>query len=471
MAGGQQLQTPYGTIATPNITPDKATGIGDWSDDDFYKALHDGIDRSGNYIYPAMPFDHYTKATRQDVLAIKAYLFSLPPVHAPKPENHLVFPYDIRTALGAWRILFFRAGTFEPDPSRSAAENRGAYLVEGLGHCGSCHTPRDLLSGSEKGEKLAGGEIKGQGWFAPNITSDVREGIGGWSEQDLTAYLKSGIAPGHAIAAGPMTEVINDSLRYFTDQDLAAVVAYLKSTPAKETYTDKQVASAPGASEYLNHCAFCHQPDGKGIEGAVPPLAGNGVVLAGGPRDVIRTILDGRPAIGQYAVMPGMATQLDSAQIAEITNYVRTTWGNGAPATATTRMVDDLAKETSTMLSGTGGCDAVPPAVARAIDTSGTNSALRQINQDNMLEQIDGVLHKIAPADHSMAQADVVNGLTAAYCPIVMNDTTKQPRQRLELLQRFATLVYTRLHQSGPAGQASRVSTDGSPGAKDPARP
>jgi mono/diheme cytochrome c family protein len=238
-------------------------------------------------------------------------------------------------------------------------------------------------------------------------------------------------------------------------------VSYLKSAPAKETFTDKQAAALPGATEYLNHCGFCHQPDGRGIEGAVPSLAGDGTVLAGGPQDVVRTILGGRPATGSYGIMPGMATTLDSAQIAGIANYVRTAWGNGAPATATTAMVDDLAKQTSTMLSGTGGCDAAPPAVTKAVAGSGAEAALHQVNQDNMVEQVDAILGKVTPAGHAVAQADIVNGLTAAYCPIVMADTTKQPRERLLLLQRFATLVYTRLHQSPAGGQPNRVSTNG----------
>ena len=447
MSGGKQIQTPYGTIGAPNITPDKATGIGDWSDDDFYRALHDGLDRSGNYLYPVMPYDYYTRVTRSDALAIKAWLFSLPPVHTQAAKNHLAFPFDIRTSLAAWRTLFFRPGTFEPDPSHSAQENRGAYLVEGLGHCGSCHTPRNILSGSKQNESLGGGEISGQGWFAPNITSDVHEGIGAWSRQDLIAYLRTGIAQGHAVAAGPMVDVIHGSLQFLTDADVGAIASWLKVTPGKEIYDAKQVRSASGVADYLDHCGFCHQPDGKGIRGEVPPLSGNGPVLAGGPEDVIRTILGGRPATGPYAAMPGFATILSSAQIADITNHVRTTWGNGAPATATLAMVDDLAKQTSTMLSGTKACDPVaPPAIAAAVEGDATQAELRQINEDNMSEKVDAILQAARPAVASRDQADIVNGLTAAWCPMVMGDTSRPRRQRLLLLQRFATLVYARLH-------------------------
>jgi mono/diheme cytochrome c family protein len=446
MAGGRQIQTPYGTIGSPNITPDKDTGIGHWSDDEFYRALHEGLDRNRSYLYPVMPFDHYTKVTREDALAIKAYLFSLPPVHAPDPESHLQFPYNIRTAMAGWRLLFFKPGTFKPDPSLSAQENRGAYLVEGLGHCGACHTPHNALGSSKQKDALGGGEIAGQGWFAPNISSDMREGVGGWSNEQLVSYLKTGVAPGRAIVAGPMSEVVHTSLQYLTDEDLLAIASYLKAAPGKALYAEKQLATPPGATEYLNHCSFCHQPDGKGIAGAVPALVGNGAVTAGGPEDVIRTILAGLPARGSFAPMPGMATTLSSAETANITNYVRTSWTNAAPTTATVSMVDKLVKSTSTMLSGTASCAIVgPPPLTEAILSRGIDPLLHQVNAANMLEQIDSILIRLQTPDIKVSQADLVNGLTSAYCPTALGDPSQPPKVRLELLQRFAGLVYTQL--------------------------
>jgi mono/diheme cytochrome c family protein len=446
MAGGRQIQTPYGTIGSPNITPDNDTGIGKWSDDDFYRTLHEGLGQNRSYIYPVMPFDHYTKVTREDALAIKAYLFSLQPVHAPDPENHLQFPYNIRTAMAGWRLLFFKAGTFQPDPSHSAQENRGAYLVEGLGHCGACHTPHNALGSSKQKDALGGGEIAGQGWFAPNISSDVREGVGGWSNEQLVSYLKAGVAPGRSIVAGPMSEVVHTSLQYLTDEDLLAIASYLKATPSKELYAEKQLATPLGATEYLNHCSFCHQPDGKGIAGAVPALAGNGAVIAGGPENVIRTILAGMPARGSFAPMPGLATTLGSAEIANIANYVRTSWSNAAPTTATVAMVDDLVKSTSTMLSGTAGCAKVgPQPLSDAIKTRGIDPLLQQVNAANMLEQVNAILARLHAPDTGVSQADLVNGLTTAYCPTALGDTGQPPKARLELLQRFAGLTYTQL--------------------------
>jgi mono/diheme cytochrome c family protein len=444
-SGGVQVQTPFGSIGAPNITPDRETGIGGWSDDDFYRVLHDGIGRNGSYIYPVMPFDHYTKVTREDVLAIKAYLFSLPPVHSAAATNHLSFPYNIREGLAAWRLVFFKPATFTPDLAQSAEENRGAYLVEGLGHCGACHTPRNLAMASEQSEALGGGEITGQGWFAPNISSDVREGIGAWRTGDIIDYLKTGVAPGHAVVAGPMAEVIHDSLRHLTDADLRAIAISLKAAPALELYAQQAAASPAGGNAYLTNCAFCHQPDGKGISGAVPPLAGNGVVLAGGPEDVIRAIQGGLPARGTYAAMPGLVELVPSNRIAEITNYVRSSFGNNAPPTATTGMVDGLAPTTLTMWSGTGPCVPLAPPLASVLGSTSADALLHQINAGNMVEQIDAILPKLHAADGTLAQADTVNGLTAAYCKIVMNDQSQPQISRLEQLQRFAMLVYSRL--------------------------
>jgi mono/diheme cytochrome c family protein len=444
MAGGLQVPTPYGGIASPNITPDPETGIGKWSDNDFYRLLHEGIEPDGSYVYPVMPFDHYTRVSRDDALAIKAFLFSLPPAHPPRQSSHLEFPFDIRASLAAWRALFFTPSTFQADAALSAKANRGAYLVEGLGHCGACHTPRNILSGSKKTQALGGGEITGQGWFAPNISSDIGQGVGGWTEQDLVDYMKTGVAPDKAIVGGPMAEVIHTSLHYLSDEDLHAIATYLKLAPAMELYSAKRPAALAGATSYLNYCASCHQPDGKGIEHAVPSLVGNGVVVAGGPQDVIRTILGGMPANGDFAAMPGFATMLTSADIAEIANYIRASWGNAAPPNATATMAENLSKQTTTMLAGTAACTPVQPqSVAEAISAQHIDKALQQIDADNMLEQIDIIVPKLKSVP--LAQADLLNGLISAYCPIAMSSTAAPPQQRLQLLQRFSTLVYSQL--------------------------
>lgn len=239
-AGGLSIPTPFGTIVTPNITPDRATGIGAWTDQQFYHALHDGIGAHGENLYPAFPYPWFTRVTRPDVMAIKAYLFSLPPVHAPKQPNDLIFPFNLRIGLAAWNWRYFHPGTFKPDPNVSAQINRGAYLVEGLGHCGACHTPKNIAQAPKAGQSFGGGEI--QGWYAPNISADVREGVGGWTDAQLVTLLKTGAVPGKGIVRGPMLQTVHDSLSQLTDSDLEAMAAYLKSTPSRVEYPPTELS-------------------------------------------------------------------------------------------------------------------------------------------------------------------------------------------------------------------------------------
>ena len=357
-AGGLYLNSSFGQIASQNITPDQKTGIGAWSDDQFYDALHRGLDKDGNYLYPAMPYERYTRVTRDDVLAIKAYLFSLPPADAPEQPNHLVFPFNIRAGIGGWNALYFKEGTFQPDPSKPAQWNRGAYIVTGLGHCAACHTPRNAAQAPIDSEAFSGGIV--DNWYAPNITSDPKEGIGTWSENDIVAYLKKGAAQGKGVSFGPMAQTVHDSLSHLTDDDLHAIAVYLKSLPPKRSYKETTAQNAyvreAGVQVYLTNCASCHQPNGQGLGQSVPPLAGNGVVAAKGPDDVIRAVLGGLPAQESYGPMPGYATVLSPQQVADVTNYIRTSWGNGAPANATPDLVARLLPKSRTMLAATHWC-------------------------------------------------------------------------------------------------------------------
>lgn len=450
-AGGK-VETPFGVIYSPNITPDNETGIGKYTDADFYKVLHQGLSPEGGYLYPAMPFDSYTKVSKDDVQAIHAYLKTVKPVHQGTPANELSFPYSVRESLAAWRIINFHEGDFQPDAAKSAQINRGAYLVEGLGHCGACHTPRNLAQGSKASEALGGAEIAGQGWFAPNITSDVRQGIGGWTEQEVVDYLKTGVAVNKAIVAGPMAEVVHSSLSKLSDDDVHAMAAYLKSVKPQALFSAKQNDGSAanknvGAVAYLTNCGFCHQEDGRGLQGAIPPLAGNGVVNAGGPDGVIRAIQNGLPAMGPYAPMPALGYGLSPSDTAEIANYVRTSWGNVAPSNATPGMVSELDKTTDSMLSGRGGCAPVPPAVAAAIERAGVAPMLAQVDAGNTLETLVAVVPKVKAADPAVPQADLINGLTSAYCPIVMHQTQQPETARIQQLQRFSMLAFTAIAQ------------------------
>jgi mono/diheme cytochrome c family protein len=330
LAGGLRMDTPFGALITPNITPDDETGIGRWSADDLYRAMHLGVNKAGQDLYPVMPYTFFTKVTRADVDDIYAYLRTVKPVANRVDVNQLRFPFDIRLTQMAWRELYFTEGTFAPDPKKSAQWNRGAYLVEGLGHCGACHSPRTILGGIKRGERLTGAHV--DHWFALNLTNDLRRGIGKFSDKQLVAFLKRGAVKGKTTAVGPMREVVHNSLSYLTDDDLMAIAVYLKSQPARGTPSPAASSFKPdskAAHLYLDHCAPCHQAKGIGMPGAIPPLAGNPVVLAPDPSDVLSVVLGGVPARGAYMAMPSFAS-LRNDDVAGIVNYVRTSWGNTA---------------------------------------------------------------------------------------------------------------------------------------------
>jgi mono/diheme cytochrome c family protein len=451
-AGGLPLQTPFGVIPTPNITPDRETGIGTWSDDDFYRSLHNGIRKDGAYIYPAMPFTSYTKVTRDDVLAIKAYLFSIKPVHAPNQPTMLPFPFNIRESLLAWRLLFFKEGEFKPDQTKSAQINRGAYLVEGLEHCDMCHTRRNILGGSENSYALQGGEV--QGWYAPNITSDWSRGIGNWSDDELFSYLRTGADPKRGVAAGPMAEVVHENLRNISEEDVRAIIAYLKSTTPKAEIT----ASPPGnfdlgvsgAALYLTHCSQCHQLDGEGVAGKIPALAKNGAVVAAGPENIIKAVLAGLGATQTYGPMPSFAAALDDKQIAAIANYVRNSWGNKAQADADDTLVASIRDQTSIMLAGGEGpsqCPLILTDGAKAVfdkANAEVRDQLQSARGDTLVERVQSIVPKIQAEVQNTTPADIVNGLTAAFCLDVAERSQLSRLQKRSLLDNFAQLTYTK---------------------------
>lgn len=340
-AGGLRLDTPFGYMLSPNITPDPDTGIGRWSSADFYRALHDGVNKHGKDMFPTMPYDFYTKVTRADVDAIYAYLRTVKPVRNTVEVNHLYFPFNQRWAMGAWRELYFTEAVYLPDPAKSAAWNRGAYLVEGLGHCSDCHSPRNLMGGIEKSRDFTGAII--DGWFALELTSDMATGLGSWSVDEIATYLKTGVARDKTTTLGPMAEVIRNSLSYLTDADRQAMAEYLKTIPPESRLRTGRIAPDPtkqrGAQLYTDNCSGCHQSLGRGIPGVFPPLAGNPVVQAADPNDILKVVDRGIAARAGFIAMPAFSTQLTDQQVAEIANYVRTSWGNNAAPNATSAMV------------------------------------------------------------------------------------------------------------------------------------
>jgi mono/diheme cytochrome c family protein len=350
-AGGRPIETPFGNLIAPNITPDRGTGIGAWSDDAFVRAMQSGISRDGGHLYPAMPFTYYTKVSRRDVLAIRAYLNTVEPVASAIKSNQLPFPFNIRASMAVWDTLYFKAGEFAPVPGKPEAWNRGAYLVQGLGHCGACHTRKTSLGGDEPSHALQGGRL--QGWYAPDLTSDPRLGLGGWSAQDIADYLRTG----HnrvAAATGPMAEVVGRSTSQMTDQDLAAIATYLKDQPAHGAASVKALegddpAMRTGQAIYRDACAACHGADGSGVAGLFPALKASPSAQSADPTSLIRVVLRGAQSVATNraptgASMPAFGWKLTDDQLASVLTYVRNDWGNAAPAVSS-GTVRDLRKQ------------------------------------------------------------------------------------------------------------------------------
>jgi mono/diheme cytochrome c family protein len=345
-AGGRLIETPFGNIVATNITPDPNTGIGSWSDDAFDAAVRNGVRPDGSLLYPAMPYNDYTKMSREDTLAIRAYLNTVTPVRNAVDANTLPFPFNIRAAMRFWNALYFNPGDYVPDPRKSDEWNRGAFLVQGPGHCTACHTGKSFLGGDKARQYLKGAYL--QGWSAPNITNEARLGLGDWSLQDLFAYLKSGHNRITA-ATGPMAEVVTLSTSLMSDSDLKAIAVYLKSLPG-ESYGPSPLPSGDramiaGGAIYRDQCSACHGLNGNGVAELFPSLASSPMVKSDDPTSSIRIILRGARSVDTPSAptgpgMPSYGKQLDDSEVAAVLTYVRNAWGH--PATAVSAR--DIAK-------------------------------------------------------------------------------------------------------------------------------
>lgn len=354
-AGGYGIDTPLGKIFSTNITPSKQDGIGNYSEEDFSRAVREGVAKDGSHLYPAMPYTAYAKITDDDMKALYAYF-----MHEVKPDDHkpqkteLPFPFSIRTSMAVWNLPFLDKTRFQPDPAKSVEWNRGAYLADALEHCATCHTPRNAFMAEDANQALAGGSVGS--WYAPNITSDKVAGIGGWSDDQLIRYLKTGNVPGKAQAAGPMAEAVENSLQHLSDDDLKAIVTYLKDVPAigsTETTSRADLGKAsveveaslrglPGQSPEENgyhvfsgSCAACHQSEGQGND-HYPSLFNNTATGEDRPDNLVSTILYGlhRKVGDHVAFMPAFGPDasytdhLSDRDIADVSNYVLANYGN-----------------------------------------------------------------------------------------------------------------------------------------------
>ncbi|MBC8638886.1 cytochrome c [Caballeronia sp. EK] len=346
--GGRPMDTPFGTLYTPNISSDKDTGIGKWTAEEFYTMMHTGKSRDGSLLYPAMPFTSYTNVTRADSDAIYAFLMSTPAVHQPNRPHELRFPFNHRELLLGWRSLFFREGVYKPDVSQSVEWNRGAYLVEGLGHCSMCHTAINALGGNVKSKAFEGGLIPIQNWYAPSLTSNKEAGLGDWSLDDIVGLLHAGVSNRGAVY-GPMAEVVYDSLQYLTEEDVRAMAVYLKALPARsgdkspppsQAVAEEKTSLSPlGKKIYDAQCAECHAAQGQGKPPDFPPLANNQSIEMNSAVNPIRMVLNGGYPPGTFKNpkpygMPPFAQSLSDVEVAAVVTYIRTAWGNhGAPVT------------------------------------------------------------------------------------------------------------------------------------------
>jgi len=337
-AGGRPMKTPFGTIYSTNITPDTETGIGNWSSDDFLRTMHKGVDREGRNLYPAFPYDHFTRVTDNDVEAIYAFIMTRERVRDIPPQNKLSFPMSQRPMISGWKVLFFERGVYRADPQHDAEWNRGAYLVEGLGHCGSCHTPRNAMGAEKRSRNLDGGDA--EGWDAPALSS-ASASPSPWTAEQLYTYLRQGWDKSHGTAVGPMRPVVHD-LSQVPESDVRAIAKYVASN--MEGAKPPSTASAPAADDptqrkgetvFKGACASCHEAaGGDAVQSTKPiPLDVTTSVNAPEANNAIRVILEGVwPDSGDKgALMPGFEGALTEDQLVSLLVYTRARYGRGPP--------------------------------------------------------------------------------------------------------------------------------------------
>ena len=371
-AGGLPVPTPFGAIFSSNITPDAETGIGRWSEAAFRRAMRSGVDREGRHLYPTFPYDHFTDVSDEDDRALYAYLMTREAVHAPARENQLSFPLNQRVVVAGWKLLFLHRGTYQPDATKSAEWNRGAYLVEGLAHCGACHTPRNALGAERASASFAGGEV--DNWQAYALNAQSPSPVP-WDAAALFAYLHRGWHPDHGTARGPMAEVVNN-LSQVSKSDVRAMAIYMsdvfgpppsdrkreaesapaKSGPAEATQTEPQ-----GAAIYAAACATCHE------SGRPPPYGGINLGLSTtisgpDPRNLANIVLSGvRPVEGERSpIMPGFASSMSDAQIAALLNYLRSRFSHQPAWTNVEKTIEDARRTQTAFLQTSAGAHNAP---------------------------------------------------------------------------------------------------------------
>lgn len=365
-AGGLPIEIPFGTIYTTNITPDVETGIGNWSLEAFKRAMREGIDREGNYLYPAFPYTAFTKISDTDLEALYAYLMSQTPVKSNNPKTDLSFPFNIRRGISVWNLLFLSSGAYQPDATQSEEWNRGAYLVQGLGHCSACHTPRNLMFAEKTGDDYLGGGVA-EGWVAPALNKNTPAPMG-WNQQELVEYMRTGFSPYHGVAAGPMAPVVKEGLSAQSDADLMAIATYLTTTPLmnlkrtaedsdraalksinQQAYDRVEPLTSQGARIFSGSCMACHnQSGGPLLNGINPSIALNSNLYESVPDNMIHIILNGiqLPATDQLGYMPGFRYNMNDQQIVALLSYLREDFAQQPAWTKLAERVKQIRQET-----------------------------------------------------------------------------------------------------------------------------
>jgi mono/diheme cytochrome c family protein len=373
-AGGVAVPTPFGTIFSSNITPDAATGIGRWSEAAFRRAMRSGVDRDGRHLYPTFPYDHFTNVTDADDQALYAFLMTRPPVRAPARANQLSFPLDQRFVIAGWKLLFLRHGTYQPDSTQSAEWNRGAYLVEGLAHCGACHTPRNALGAERASAPFSGGDV--DDWHAYAINAQSPAPVP-WDADALFVYLRDGWHPDHGVARGPMAQVVRN-LSEVPQSDIRAIATYMAGvfgvpTPdrklqgeavlaqAKSNSVPSPPANEAGASIYAAACATCHE-SGRALPYGGVNLGLSTAISSPDPRNAANIVLSGvRPVEGERSpIMPGFASSMNDGQITALLNYLRARFSNQPAWTGVEKTVEDARRTQTVFLQASAGSRNAP---------------------------------------------------------------------------------------------------------------
>lgn len=448
-AGGRPLPTQFGKISVPNITPDPETGIGDYDFEDFERALRQGVRNDGAALYPAMPYVHFTKMTDADISDLWAFMQSIKPVENEVAESTLAFPYNVRSALSAWKALNFEPGRFEPDPELDDEGNRGAYIVEALTHCSFCHTPRTDTLAQDPDRYLKGAELTP--WYAPNISNDATSALDDYTVDSLVAFLSEGHDGDGRTPYGRMAETVYDSTSHLDGADVRAVATYLKGRDAQPAMPVAQPlelsaeARERGESLYASNCVSCHGEDGAGAPGVGARLAGNASVSDGPPDNAISIMLSGMEPRGEWGAMPSFAESLSDEEIVDIANYIRTSWQNDATVLAEPIDVDGLRNWINPAAVGTDRAVLCPAVSTDAADTE-TRDAIAELDVEAApeLDVLRPIVEGHVRRHEDLSPSQRITTLTGLYCRNLAEraDTgTSRLEQQLTFMDRVGDLV------------------------------